>query len=191
VVHRDARPPQQDQQAPVAAATPLGRQLTESAAQPNIVGTTRPVAVGLRCQADQPARPLNRGLTRGEEVRSWRTRDWSLFGVGVDRRIKLEFHGARITSDDGPLPCGELDDASGLMAVAITPLFDPDWLSHLQATAITIYVTNRGTPRAGAEDGGPREPSHDHALCVTAPAMRGAWMRLNGWCQTNGLGGRS
>ena len=34
--------------------------------------------------------------------------------VDFDRRIKLEFHGARITSDGGLLAYGELDHALGL-----------------------------------------------------------------------------
>jgi Transposase DDE domain group 1 len=45
-------------------------------------------------------------------------------GVDFDRRIKLEFHGARITSDGGLLAYRELDDAFELTDVAIIQLFD-------------------------------------------------------------------
>ena len=47
-----------------------------------------------------------------------------LLRVDFDRRIKLEFHGARITSDGGLLAYGELDDAVGLLDMAAAALSD-------------------------------------------------------------------
>src|SRR5215472_4586771 len=45
--------------------------------------------------------------------------------VAFDRRLKLEFHGATVTSDAGLLAFRELDDALGLTALGGDTLRDP------------------------------------------------------------------
>ena len=45
--------------------------------------------------------------------------------LDFDRRLKLEFHGSKVTSDGGLLPFRELDDALGLSEIAGEQLVDP------------------------------------------------------------------
>ena len=44
--------------------------------------------------------------------------------VGFDRAIKLEFHGARVSSDAGLFPYRDLDDAARLTESVTADLFD-------------------------------------------------------------------
>ena len=44
--------------------------------------------------------------------------------LGFDRAIRLEFHGAKVSSDAGLFPYRDLDDGSGLTQSGVANLFD-------------------------------------------------------------------
>jgi Transposase DDE domain group 1 len=85
-----------------------------------------------------------------------------------DRRIKLEFHGAKITSDGGLRAYRELDDALGLTDTAITKLLDGrrgkntrHKLSGLFRQAVFGRLAGyEDSQRRGAACPGPRHAGH-------------------------------
>jgi len=86
--------------------------------------------------------------------------------VNFDRRIKLEFHGARITSDGGLLAYRELDDAFELTDVAITQLLDGRRGKNTRHKLGGLFRQSVFGRLAGYED------VNDAARLARDPAMR-------------------
>jgi len=72
--------------------------------------------------------------------------------VGFDSQLKLEFHGAKVTSDAGLLAYRELDNALGLTAMAGEVLHDTRAGANVQHSVIALLRQSVYGRVAGYED---------------------------------------
>src|SRR5687768_16765425 len=86
--------------------------------------------------------------------------------IAFDRRIKLEFHGARITSDGGLLAYRELDDALGLTVAAASTLAEGRRGKNIRHRLLGLLRQAVYGRLAGYED------VNDAARLARDPAMR-------------------
>src|SRR5215218_4487893 len=87
--------------------------------------------------------------------------------VAFDRRLKLEFHGARITSDGGLLAYRELDDALGLTEMAASTLAEGRRGKNIRHRLIGLLRQAVYGRLAGYEDVNDAERlARDPAMCA-------------------------
>src|SRR3954462_9834524 len=86
-------------------------------------------------------------------------------GLAFDRRLKLEFHGTKVTSDGGLLACRELDDALGLSETAGDILTDTRTGANGCHTLVGQFRQSVFGRLAGYED------VNDAARLAADPAM--------------------
>jgi hypothetical protein len=72
--------------------------------------------------------------------------------VGFDRAIKLEFHGAKVSSDAGLFPYRDLDDATQLTESAAAALFDFRTGTNIQHSMTALLRQSIYSRLAGYED---------------------------------------
>ena len=89
-----------------------------------------------------------------------------LLRVRFDRRLRLEFHGSRITSDAGLLACRELDDALGLTVAAGGCLQETRGGRNVQHQLVGLLRQSVYSRLAGYED------TNDAERLAQDPAMQ-------------------
>ena len=72
--------------------------------------------------------------------------------VHFDRRLKIEIHGATITSDAGLLAFRELDDALGLIKLAVSKLTECRLGKNIQHVLVALLRQSIFGRLAGYED---------------------------------------
>src|SRR3954471_19272094 len=90
----------------------------------------------------------------------------AVLGLTFDRRLKLEFHGTKVTSDGGLLACRELDDALCLSETAADVLTDTRTGANGRHTLLGQFRQSVVGGLAGYED------VNDAARRAHDPAMR-------------------
>src|ERR687883_833957 len=86
-------------------------------------------------------------------------------GLAFDRRVKLEFHGSKVTSDAGLLAFRELDEALGLSQITADLLADTRTGQNSRHTLIAQFRESVFGRLAGYEDVNDADRlAHDSAM---------------------------